>query len=160
MLDNVLHSQSEGDIHFNLYVPDGYDAAREVALFVTLPFHRESSSLEMLHMLAAYWGFVLASVHLGMNLRRAVSKLRKRLESSAIALWVARAAIAAVACYGAFAFASRGFYRCLFGLNHFAFFDAVEPLAPYVLDYLAIAVLFAVVGHAMANAIARLRARR
>ena len=37
VLDNVLHSQSEGDIHFNLYVPDGYDAAREVALFVTLP---------------------------------------------------------------------------------------------------------------------------
>lgn len=37
MLDNVLHSVDEGDIHFNLYVPDGYDPEREVALFVTLP---------------------------------------------------------------------------------------------------------------------------
>lgn len=36
MFDNVLHSD-EGDIHFNLYVPDGYDPEREVALFVTLP---------------------------------------------------------------------------------------------------------------------------
>lgn len=35
-LDNVLHS-SEGDIHFNLYVPDSYDGRRAVALFVTLP---------------------------------------------------------------------------------------------------------------------------
>lgn len=37
MLDNVLHSVDEGDIHFNLYVPDGYDPEREVTLFVTLP---------------------------------------------------------------------------------------------------------------------------
>ncbi len=36
-LDNVLHSTAEGDIHFNLYVPDGYDVAESAALFVTLP---------------------------------------------------------------------------------------------------------------------------
>ena len=35
-LDNVLHS-TEGDIHFNLCVPDSYDGAQRVALFVTLP---------------------------------------------------------------------------------------------------------------------------
>ena len=27
-LDNVLHSESEGDIHFNLYIPDSYDGSR------------------------------------------------------------------------------------------------------------------------------------
>ena len=36
-LDNVLHSQNEGDIHFNLYVPDSYDGSTPVPLFVTLP---------------------------------------------------------------------------------------------------------------------------
>ena len=36
-LDNVLHSEAEGDIHFNLYVPDSYDGSRPYAAFFTLP---------------------------------------------------------------------------------------------------------------------------
>lgn len=36
-LDNVLHSETEGDIHFNLYVPDSYDGIRPYAAFFTLP---------------------------------------------------------------------------------------------------------------------------
>lgn len=36
VLDNVLHSPDDGDIHFNLYVPDSYDGSRPVALFLTL----------------------------------------------------------------------------------------------------------------------------
>ena len=37
VLDNVLHSETEGDIHFNLYVPDDYDGSTPYALFMTLP---------------------------------------------------------------------------------------------------------------------------
>ena len=37
MLDNALHTADEGDIHFNLYVPESYDGSQRVALFVTLP---------------------------------------------------------------------------------------------------------------------------
>lgn len=37
VLDNVLHSSQEGDIHFNLYVPESYTPENPVALFVTLP---------------------------------------------------------------------------------------------------------------------------
>lgn len=37
VLDNVLHSEGGDDIHFNLYVPEGYTGRHEVALFVTLP---------------------------------------------------------------------------------------------------------------------------
>lgn len=37
LLDNVLHSQSEGDIHYNVYIPDSYDGTKECALYVTLP---------------------------------------------------------------------------------------------------------------------------
>lgn len=36
-LDNVLHSDAEGDIHYNLYVPDGYDGSEPYALYITLP---------------------------------------------------------------------------------------------------------------------------
>ena len=34
-LDNELHSEIEGDIHFNLYVPDSYDGSTPYALFMT-----------------------------------------------------------------------------------------------------------------------------
>lgn len=37
VLDNVLHSDSEGDIHYNLYVPEDDDTDTPYALFVTLP---------------------------------------------------------------------------------------------------------------------------
>ena len=37
VLDNVLHSQDEGDIHYNVYIPDAYDGTKEYALYVTLP---------------------------------------------------------------------------------------------------------------------------
>ena len=37
VLDNILHSENEGDIHYNLYVPKGYDGSVPYALFVTLP---------------------------------------------------------------------------------------------------------------------------
>lgn len=36
-LDNVLHSENNGDIHFNLYVPDSYDGSEPCAVFFTLP---------------------------------------------------------------------------------------------------------------------------
>ena len=35
--DNVLHDQNEGDIHFGMYIPEGYDGTKPYALFVTLP---------------------------------------------------------------------------------------------------------------------------
>lgn len=38
LLDNVLHTSENGDIHYNLYVPDSYQKSRKkYALYVTLP---------------------------------------------------------------------------------------------------------------------------
>lgn len=37
ILDNVYHSPDDGDIHFNLYVPQSYDGSEPYALFMTLP---------------------------------------------------------------------------------------------------------------------------
>lgn len=37
LLDNVLHSDEEGDIHYNVYIPDSYDGSKPYALFFTLP---------------------------------------------------------------------------------------------------------------------------
>lgn len=36
-MDNVLHSDSLGEIHYHIYVPDSYDGGEPYALYVTLP---------------------------------------------------------------------------------------------------------------------------
>lgn len=37
IVDNVLHSEIQGDIHFSSYIPESYDGSEPYALFVTLP---------------------------------------------------------------------------------------------------------------------------
>lgn len=37
LMDNVLHSENDGDIHYHIYVPDSYDGSKPYALYVTLP---------------------------------------------------------------------------------------------------------------------------
>ena len=37
VLDNVLHHQERGDIHFSLYIPGGYDSSQTYPLYIALP---------------------------------------------------------------------------------------------------------------------------
>ncbi len=37
VIDNVLHSESYGDIHYNVYIPKSYDGNNPYALYFTLP---------------------------------------------------------------------------------------------------------------------------
>lgn len=37
LIDNVFHSVNEGDIHYNVYIPESYDGSIPYALYVTLP---------------------------------------------------------------------------------------------------------------------------
>jgi predicted peptidase len=37
VIDNVLHSDDLGDIHYNVYIPDTYDGTKPYALYFTLP---------------------------------------------------------------------------------------------------------------------------
>ena len=37
LIDNVYHSQNDGEIHYNVYIPESYDGSRPYALFFTLP---------------------------------------------------------------------------------------------------------------------------
>lgn len=37
IVDNVLHSDTQGDIHFSSYIPESYDGSKTYVLFVTLP---------------------------------------------------------------------------------------------------------------------------
>lgn len=37
LVDNVYHSEKNGDIHYNVYFPSSYDGKRKMALYITLP---------------------------------------------------------------------------------------------------------------------------
>ena len=37
VVDNVLHTSTQGDLHFSSYVPDGYDGSEPYALYLALP---------------------------------------------------------------------------------------------------------------------------
>lgn len=37
IMDNVLHSESDGDIHYHVHIPESYDGSEPYALFFTLP---------------------------------------------------------------------------------------------------------------------------
>lgn len=37
VIDNVLHSDNDSDIHYNVYIPDSYDGTTPFALYFTLP---------------------------------------------------------------------------------------------------------------------------
>lgn len=37
LIDNIFHSGSEGDIHYNVYIPETYDGMKPFALYFTLP---------------------------------------------------------------------------------------------------------------------------
>ncbi|MBO5031191.1 MAG: prolyl oligopeptidase family serine peptidase [Lachnospiraceae bacterium] len=37
IIDNVFHSVNDGDIHYNVYIPESYDSSEPYALYFTLP---------------------------------------------------------------------------------------------------------------------------
>ena len=37
VLDNVLHDEAQGDIHFSRYIPESYDGSQPVPLYIALP---------------------------------------------------------------------------------------------------------------------------
>lgn len=95
------------------------------------------------HMICAYWGFVLMSLHLGTHWRMIMSAAGKQSLRSEngrqqhIRSWILRIPGIAVALYGLCAFVKRNIASYLFFQAHFVFFDYSEPVIFYILDYAA-----------------------
>ena len=101
-----------------------------------------------LHMVCAYWGFVFLSLHLGLHWRVIMGMAGKLTKKSSKACkWILRIAAALIAGYGAYAFIRRDFGNYMLLRYHFVFFDFEEPLALFLLDYVAIMGLFVGVGY-------------
>lgn len=122
-------------------------------VFAFLPRHGGYELAGKLHILCAYWGFVLMSLHLGMHWNMLLTMARKHLQLSSMRTWSLRLIGWLWALYGAFAFHRRGIMLFLLFKSHFVFFDYSEPLIAFLLDYLAVMGLFVAVGFLLLHVI-------
>ena len=82
-----------------------------------------------LHMVCAYWGFILMSLHLGLHWGMMVGMAKRFIkETPIVGKYLFRVIALLAAGYGAYAFIQREIGRYMFLKNHFAFFNFEEPL--------------------------------
>lgn len=118
-------------------------------VFAFLPIESGMALARKLHILGAYWGFVLMSLHLGLHWNMILGMLRKQIKlpvsrARNTALFLASAVIAA---YGVYVFISRNFATYLFLQSEFVFLDYSEPKLLFYLDYLALMGLCVFIAH-------------
>ena len=117
-----------------------------------LPVTGGRSWARNVHMLSAYWGFIVISLHLGLHwsMMRGMTK-RMFKKPSAARMWTARVVGLLIAGYGVYAFAKREIASYMFLRIQFVFFDFEEPLVFFLLDYVAVMGLFVFIGHYLAE---------
>ncbi|RKI86970.1 DUF4405 domain-containing protein [Parablautia intestinalis] len=101
-----------------------------------------------IHMVSAYCGFVLMSLHLGFHWKMMMgmaSRIIKELPSAG--RWMLRGIAALAAGYGVYAFIRRKIGHYMFLQNQYVFFDFKEPLIFFLADYVAVMALFVWVSH-------------
>ena len=99
-----------------------------------------------LHMISAYWGFIIMSLHLGFHWIVMLDLAGKHIGKPPVK-WTLRVIGTAIAGYGVYAFIKRELAQYLFLKTQFVFFDFEEPLIFFIADYLAIMGLFIFAGH-------------
>lgn len=110
-------------------------------VFDFLPGVGGMSLARRLHILGAYWGFLLMSLHLGLHWNMILGIFRKAIKvksSSKISSLIAFLAGLMIACYGIRAFIGRDFCTYLFLKSEFVFLDYGESKVLFYLDYLAL----------------------
>ena len=102
------------------------------------------------HLMATYWGLVLMSFHAGMHGNVMMGMIRKNTnprQPSKIKMWNLRIIAVVLAICGIHAFVKHKISSYLFLRTQFVFIDFSQPVILALLDYLAIAALFAVAGY-------------
>lgn len=133
-------------------------------VFAFLKWNGAASLARTLHMACAYWGFVWMSLHLGthwgMVTGMAAKGFRKEIAKGSYnrGIWIARAAGAVIAGYGAWAFVKREIGSYLLMWIQFVFFDFEEPVIFFVLDYMAVMGLFVFLGHYLSKGLKKVGA--
>ena len=106
-------------------------------LYRFLPTANLSSAIRAIHLPLANWGFLLMCVHAGTHLEKPLRRLPA----------IGKAALGLIAAYGGYAFVKRQIPSYMFLKTSFVFFDFNEPRVFFFLDYLAVMILFGLLGY-------------
>lgn len=109
-----------------------------------------ASTARTVHLLASYWGLVLMSFHAGMHGNVMMGMFRKAANMqklSKIRTWSLRMIAVLLAVCGIHAFVKNGISSYLFLRTQFVFIDFSQPAVWTLLNYLAVAILFAMAGY-------------
>lgn len=119
-------------------------------VFGFLPSTGGLSLARRIHILGAYWGFLLMSLHLGLHWNMILGMLRKtaRIKSGSKVRSITAFIVGLViAGYGVWAFIGRDFPTYLFLKSEFVFLDYSEPKILFYIDYLALMGLCIFIAH-------------
>lgn len=126
-------------------------------LYTFLPALPVSAWARSVHMLLAYWGYILLSIHAGTHLIAPLRKLHGKNRKIFVTICAIMSCISA---YGCAAFIKRGFPGYMSGRTAFAFFDFSEPRIFFFMDYIAIMILSMVAGCLIMYGLGRIDANR
>lgn len=126
-----------------------------------LPISGGQTFARNLHMLSAYWGFILMSLHLGLHWNIMLGMVKPLVKKpSFVRTWTVRICGAAIAGYGIYAMIKRGIPDYLVLKNQFVFFDYEEPLVLFFLDYIAVMGSFVWGGHYLSKIVRQIPKRK
>ncbi len=110
-----------------------------------------------IHLVCAYWGFLMLSLHLGLHWCVMMGMVKNIVKKASKAQkWILRILAFLIAGYGVYAFICRDIGDYMFLRIQFVFFDFNEPLFSFLLDYIAIMSLFIFIGHYFAEGAKRI----
>ena len=123
-------------------------------VFAFLPIDGGMALARKLHILGAYWGFLLMSVHLGLHWQMFLGMAKKRIGAANPSK--ARKAVLfliglLIAAYGVSVFVRRDFITYLFLQSEFVFLDYEEPVWSFYLDFLCLMGLWVFLAHSLAK---------
>lgn len=113
-------------------------------VFAFLPINGGMALARKLHILGAYWGFILMGLHIGQYISVILSVIRKKQNIKAVSnirCTAVNICAAAASVYGIYALIKRDFLQYMFLKSEFVFLDYAEPKLYFYLDIIAIAVL-------------------
>lgn len=132
-------------------------------VFAFLPVDGGMALARRLHILGAYWGYLLMSVHLGLHWNMFLGMAKKRTGKAApfkrrsLILFLIGLLIAA---YGAFVFIDRDFPTYLFLRSEFVFLDYEEPVWSFYLDYICLMGLWVFLAHYLSKGLRKLGGKK
>ena len=124
-----------------------------------IPLDGSMALARQMHMAAAYWGFVLMSIHAGLHYGMLVGMVGKKVKDRSIpkaVVWVLRVFAVLIAAYGAVCFYQANIISYMLFTNQFAFFDFEQSAVSVFTEYAAMKGLWIFISYYLAKTLKRI----